>query len=816
MRISIIPPLILFALGISILSALIYMPSTTSYSPWNNDNSGLGLLLEELHAKPVANLDSSLCNQTIILVLNGKITEDEANNISSLVNCGSRIVIGDSHGYSSPVLKDLGVNVVYSNYQVLDEISKYDYRWLIKTNTTGYVSEQIIIPNITYIELDTKPNFLYSKTSPFAYVDVDGNGIYSTPDKMGSYPVLAGWKIGNGSIVLIPSNLFFTNKYLNLSSNARLILSLSKGSNLYVYLNTLALAPVDSVKFYVYQWMNKIPSGISWIIGIISATGLTYIWTIQYIDSKRTRKDKLVFILIFSSIPFIVTAMESSQTIYIAPIIVLIPILLFNSNAFISLAIAMSLVATMFSPLYIFLYLVILLITSSITRQSYGQSFLGSSSISLLILQLINSLLVFIHLPMIIGITTASLFILTIAMGSYVAFLRQVTVESIDLPKEGYINVPINLTFAVRSRAPVKWIGRNEDVEIEKLVENNDIININYIPKHSGLNRISFNLAVTDLWGFSWRDMGSRTFEINILPQVFKMLARAEALLSGQGAGELLARISMTVLMRSEELTGAISEISGKELARIAWESVDGEGKIHELIRQVIQEYLEGVGGMKSRRGEYIGVREYVPSDSPRNIHWKKSLSIQRLVSKEFVLPNEEEVGGSSGRGGNIIYIINLDCTKNIELDALLTRMLNILITSSIRDSEMPFNIVLVSGKSIIILKGPVLGVLNLLYNTLKKNPLKLKYNYDSINRHLDPLEIKFLTEKSNIGLINALAASLTNSSKTVVKALLKEDLKPPMQFTVLHCKAMSSWASFLVYSLVNAGYKYETGAVAA
>ncbi len=42
---------------------------------------------------------------------------------------------------------------------------------------------------------------------------------------------------------------------------------------------------------------------------------------------------------------------------------------------------------------------------------------------------------------------------------------------------------------------------------------------------------------------------------------------------------------------------------------------------------------VEALASTSSRasRGEYIGVREYVSGDSPRSMHWKKSVGLGEL-----------------------------------------------------------------------------------------------------------------------------------------------------------------------------------------
>ena len=808
-------PLLLFALIITSFSALAYLPSTTPYSPWNTGGNGLSTLYRETHSTPTGNLTRETCSTTIILVLNKPIPPEQASIISNSVKCGSTLIIGDTQGYSTPILRDLGLTIAFHEAQVMDQISSHNNRWQPKTIVMG--SYNIVVPNATYIQPTTKPTLLQAWTSPYAYADLDGDGYLSPGDPVGRYTLLAGWRVGRGRLILIPSTLYFTNNYIRLQDNLQLIKTLSHPGRTIIYTPTLNPSMLDRVKLGLAHWMTRSNRDLTWIITLASSTALTYLWASRYIDKGRGSKTKNIIILLLSAAPYLIdSTLTDSLTYGIAPLI-LLPLLPYTTP-YISYATALALSSATLSPAYSAAYIILLLIISTLTKQREGQSILGPSSQNILLLQAVNSLLIFIYLPIITSITTAILLFLLIPAAVYTVTLRKIVVEEVNAPQETYTGIPINIIIAAHSPSPATIYVRDMEATLEYGIQGDARLNIPYKPSHTGLNKVTLRIIATDPLGYSWRTLGTWTVAINVLPQAYKILARAESILSGRGGGELLSKLSMTLLLNMEELNARPIIASEKQLEEIAGYAAGeggGEGlggRVHGLIRGIIREYLEGTTGMKARLGDYMGVREYVPGDDPRNIHWKKSLGILRLVSKEYTDTATESTAGAFGMGGEDILLACLDCTGNTELDILVTRTLKRLVDTATIDPDAPYNLILHTYNTTMILQGTVTAVLNLLYNTLRKNPLAVKYKYDSPNTYLTRDEIHYIETGEPNDTLDTLLTSLATESKNIIQALLETGLRPPKQFTVLHCKAASTRASFIVHSLVNAGYTYQGG----
>jgi hypothetical protein len=106
------------------------------------------------------------------------------------------------------------------------------------------------------------------------------------------------------------------------------------------------------------------------------------------------------------------------------------------------------------------------------------------------------------------------------------------------------------------------------------------------------------------------------------------------------------------------------------------------------------------------------------------------------------------------------------------------------------------------------VLRGNAVDLLKLLYDTLRNKPIIIKYNYSSYNRYLNADEIIYLS-KTDKYVFKILSLSLMHSGKMLIKVLVKLGFKPPRSYILLHSRAYSAWASYIIYTLNSLGYTY-------
>lgn len=153
--------------------------------------------------------------------------------------------------------------------------------------------------------------------------------------------------------------------------------------------------------------------------------------------------------------------------------------------------------------------------------------------------------------------------------------------------------------------------------------------------------------------------------------------------------------------------------------------------------------------------------------------------------------------------------IVNLDSTNSLELDALTASLLHFVVERASRSAGALIDIFLVYGGYIVWLNGNAAGILDLFYRALKERPVEARFDYRSLNRYLSLEELEFMGRIANLSSFKTLSLALSMSGRLVVEALLMADVRPPRPFILIHGKALSTWASYLIYMLNNAGYTY-------
>ncbi len=98
---------------------------------------------------------------------------------------------------------------------------------------------------------------------------------------------------------------------------------------------------------------------------------------------------------------------------------------------------------------------------------------------------------------------------------------------------------------------------------------------------------------------------------------------------------------------------------------------------------------------LPSRRGEYYGSRLYHPGDSVRDVDWKKSVKLHKLVVKEFI----------SSRGAVTALIASLTVSNLEEADELCYKMVMASLTAAVEG--IPTALVAYNSEQVVALLGP-------------------------------------------------------------------------------------------------------------
>ncbi len=235
------------------VSILLYMPSTTSYSPYNPYQDGLSSFVDRY--------DVSICYSkcdlkgydNVILLLDKPILN--YSRYIEYVSSGGNLIILDSDGYSNDLLSRIGLDVKIYNVSILDEIGKYGDRFHVKAEVS-YRNYSIGLYKPSYIEVNTPNVDVIAYSSIFSYLDLDGDGNYTVGEPIGSMPIAVGFSHGLGSVILISDKNFISNRFIDEGINIE-FLDESLSGNTLLDLSNTRYGGIDYVKLYLSSMSRR-------------------------------------------------------------------------------------------------------------------------------------------------------------------------------------------------------------------------------------------------------------------------------------------------------------------------------------------------------------------------------------------------------------------------------------------------------------------------------------------------------------------------------------------------------------------------------
>ena len=202
----------LAAVGLALAAAA---PTSTELSIYNTGWDGLSRLATDLGPAILSNLTqaSSLdpASTALIVPLIRPLTAAEVEALSNYTLSGGLLVILDEAGYSAPLLEALGVGVrVEVNATVMDQVVNLNgsrFHPLAEQPGGGL---RVALDKPRPLEV-TRGSDVLLETSPYSYIDIDGDGYYTPGEPLGPVPVAVRARVGLGEVVVIADTGFVMN-----------------------------------------------------------------------------------------------------------------------------------------------------------------------------------------------------------------------------------------------------------------------------------------------------------------------------------------------------------------------------------------------------------------------------------------------------------------------------------------------------------------------------------------------------------------------------------------------------------------------------
>lgn len=237
--------LLIGGLAVAIVMTGIWGASTSglAFGAYNSDwDGGSGLRTEagSVGASPyvateVSDYGDVTPNQTVAVILSPDQGYDEAdvNQIQQFVREGGTLVVAEDRGsHANPLLQRLNVSTRVDGRPLRDE--RNYYRSPDLAVATG-VAESDLTNGTDQLTLNygtaLQPNGsqVLVQTSPFAYLDTNGNASLDAEESMQQYPIVTVESVGEGRAVVVSDPSIFINAMVDRPGNEQFVQALLSG-----------------------------------------------------------------------------------------------------------------------------------------------------------------------------------------------------------------------------------------------------------------------------------------------------------------------------------------------------------------------------------------------------------------------------------------------------------------------------------------------------------------------------------------------------------------------------------------------------------
>ncbi len=751
-------------------------PSKSDYSPFNTGTWGLQRFVHRFNAVTTLDISSVPTNAVLIIVPRSELNEYESSTLLNLVEKGLTVLIfwdGNLSQGMSSLLE--GLEIVPT--PVRDDVycnASPDLPIALATLRNRTMRIVLNVPVTLRVVKGSWKCFAY--TSPFSYLDIDGDGEYRQGiDVIGSFPIACMRSVGLGKIVVISDPEILTNSMLVLGDNAEFLRMLIGNRSVYLDIKHLALPVYDYIKL-VLMPRSLVEQELQDLASLILATASLFIVEIE------VRRARLLWILIAITTIMIVVAWIVSNAFTIlflaVSMIVLAALRRFRAVPPFLLASLLCSSRTVFLvPLALTIAAFLPVAIGPAQRRWLREPLGFGTECTLRIAGILGPATIFDPTTLIFYIALIGIVLTEVQLGIGRMRKTRILILRKELQIEIGSSAPLDVLVEGSNVARIEL--RIEDSYSSKEGEGPILSRVEVHGRNLGFKRCVVEIYIHDRWGFSC----IRRIEfvnVNVVPstkRVFDIIERY--------AGE---RVRYVETLLAGMITGARG---GKAATRARYGT--GMGRVL---------FIELFSTIRSRRGEYIGSRFYVPGDDVKLIHWKKSVAKGQLVVKEY--------GSARGMIGGGVVVLDLASSCPEDFDRIVLGVVAYLtkVCSSSPASQVVLLTILVDG-SLVVLRGRALDVLVSLPALFSRFRISIDYSYPSWSTDVPPNIAKAMLS-SKTSLVRTYATTNQNLAENVLKTLERYGITPTM-CTLIYTNAGAHRCSYIKMVLEEHGFRCET-----
>ena len=282
----------LIIIAVTMIIALIltvwFFPSNDDFQVENPFWNGLDKVQTKYDIKTldsISDLSLSPEGTTLLVIPYLSFTSTELWQLNHFVSRGGRLIIADDYGYGNQILTYLGLQVRFSGEVLLDPLVNYVNKHFPKIHQfqpdpLTANTDALVLNHATSLCNITEDTAI-ALSSPFSFLDYNGNGARETEEPAGPLPVISRHKLNHGQVILISDPSLLINGMNTIEDNDGFIKNIADtSSSLYIDQSHLVLSELHQTRSWLKQARRLLatPAGTAALVLAIIILALIPIW----------------------------------------------------------------------------------------------------------------------------------------------------------------------------------------------------------------------------------------------------------------------------------------------------------------------------------------------------------------------------------------------------------------------------------------------------------------------------------------------------------------------------------------------------------
>ena len=276
------------ALIILIILTVWFFPSNDDFRLDNPFWNGTDDIRAEYKAQAIDSLEelpSSPGGATLLLIPCVSSIPAELHHLNVFISRGGRLILADDYGYGNEILEYLGLEARFSGDVLLDSLVNYKnkkFPRIINFQSDPLIgnTDNLVFNHATSL-INVSEDIVLAMSSPFSFLDNNGDGIRQREEPTGPLPVISHHKLGNGEVILISDPSIFINSMDSIADNKKFIQNIAATTSvLYLDQSHLGFTELHNFKRLLQQTRELLatPIGTSVLVLVAIVAALIPVW----------------------------------------------------------------------------------------------------------------------------------------------------------------------------------------------------------------------------------------------------------------------------------------------------------------------------------------------------------------------------------------------------------------------------------------------------------------------------------------------------------------------------------------------------------